>query len=147
MNLFEELRNDARALALAKDWIGDGGVPVPQEQATRRADACTVHHGRLCPENVEPGWWDRFKMAVADTIKAQIELKNRLGLSVPQENNLAMCRACGCCLPLKVHVPISYIAKHTSETVKAKLPPWCWQKQELNSYVQFHNGTKSPPNN
>lgn len=146
MSFLSRFKDDAEGIALLKDWLGDGGKIVPPNKSIGRAEACVNHEGKPCPENVEPGWWDRFKMKVAEIIRKQLELKSRLGIKVPQEKDLAMCRVCGCCLPLKVHVPIEYIAEHTNVKVREKFPPWCWIKKELEEYEQFHNSSPRPSN-
>lgn len=146
MNFLARLKDDAEGLALLKDWLGDGGKIVPPNLSIGRAETCVNTHGKPCSENVEPGWWDRFKLAVAEVIRNQLELKTRLGIKVPQEKGLAMCRVCGCCLPLKVHVPIGYIAKHTTNPkVRERFPAHCWIKKELEEY-ELHHRSESPPN-
>jgi len=94
MNIFEELRQDVQGVALLVDWIGSGGEPVSQIHAEHRADAC-VHgnDGKPCPLNCEPGWWDRAKGAIAETIRGQLELKKKLNLHLSCDASLHMCKA------------------------------------------------------
>lgn len=132
VNLIEEFRNDVAGLALLTDWLGAGGHPVSQIHAEHRADAC-VHgnDGKPCPLNKEPGWWDRVKSSIANTIKMQLEMKQHLKLHVSSEEGLAMCAACGCCLKLKVWTPIEHIKAHTSPENIAKTPSYCWMRTEM----------------
>lgn len=132
--LLEQVRNDASGAALLKDWLGAGGVPIEQVQAELRADVCyRGNNGAPCPLNKEPNWWQRFANTIALTIRRQLELKRRLGLRVQKEHHIHMCAACGCCLKLKVWVPIQHIGNHTSVETFNKFPPYCWQKTEMEA--------------
>jgi uncharacterized protein (UPF0218 family) len=117
--------------AILKDWLGDGGIPVPKEQSQARADICS---GRLtanpCPFNV--AGFAPIE-AVAEAIKQQTEEKNKLNLRVEGEENLKSCDLCWCPLPLKVHVPMSYIVSKTPAKMLAKFrqaQPACWMNTE-----------------
>lgn len=125
MNIVDEIRNDANALALMADWLGDGMAPVEQDVSNQRASVCVS-----CKENVQPKWWDRFKTAIAETIRAQIEIKQKIEVGTPWDDNLNMCRCCGCCTRLKVHTPIQHIKNHTSEETMNSFPSYCWIKTE-----------------
>ena len=133
MNVLEEIKNDAAAMPLLVDWLGNGGKPVAHELAEKRAAVCTAlrYSDKACPFNVEPRWWERFKMKVAEVIKDQLAIKNKMGVWVSVESELNMCKACGCCLPLKVHVPIEHIRDHTRPETFQKFPSWCWITKEL----------------
>jgi hypothetical protein len=109
------------------DWLGDGGKPVAPELAEQRASIC-VH----CPENRSPNWWEKYTNAIALWIRRALMVKNNLGYKVPQEDDLFMCRKCGCCLRLKVHVPIAHIRAHTSDLKLGLYPAYCWQRIESN---------------
>lgn len=104
------------------EWLGGGGVPVSQTQADMRSHICET-----CPKNVENGWWDRVKSAIAYAIRSHLEQKNMMGLRVFNEDKLGMCKACGCCIKLKVWVPIEHIRNHPSVE---NFPPWCWIPSE-----------------
>ena len=132
MNILTELRNDIEGAKLLKDWLGDGGQPVPSLRAESRAEAC-VHgnNGKACPMNTAPNWWDRFKNAIALTIRAELELKNHLNLRVEPEDDLHMCGVCGCCLKLKVWTPIEHVKTHTSLNKISKAPGFCWMRREI----------------
>ncbi len=133
MSVIEEIRNDVAGAKLLADWLGDGGFSVPASQADWRASVCSAGNlGQPCEMNVEPRWWERVKNDVADAIKAELEIRNRIGLTVKHEESIFMCRGCGCCLKLKVHTPIEHIAKHTPKSQIDKMPPFCWIKKELS---------------
>jgi hypothetical protein len=118
--------NLAAGAAILAEWLGSGGRPVSNAQAEQRAKACVG-----CPLNVEPLWWERVTAnPIAEVIKSHLAKKSEMGLSVSVETQLSMCRACGCCLPLKVFVPIEHIRSHTNDDVRARLPEHCWMKKE-----------------
>ena len=130
--LIEEIKRDAEGVVLLNEWIGDGGHPVSQFLAESRANVCKRgYNGEPCPQHVEPLWWERAKHAVAEKIKQQLELKNKIGMRVEQEEEMKMCRVCGCCTSLKVFVPIKFIADHTTTEQMLSYPTFCWQRQEL----------------
>lgn len=126
MNLIEELKLDASGVMLFKDWLGEGGKPVDTQLSQARANICET-----CTENVSPRWWEHAKLKVAEIIRTQLEFKQRAHIGVLNEESLHMCRACGCCAMLKVHVPIEHIKNHTSEATLKRFPPWCWILKEL----------------
>ncbi len=131
MNILQELRNDIEGVKLLKDWLGDG-EPVPQEQANARANVCvTGDHGKPCIWNMAPGWWDNIKNAIAMTIREELELKNHMQLRVADEEALAMCGACGCCLKLKVWTPTEHIKNHLPSVNFDKTPSFCWMRKEI----------------
>ena len=131
-NILEELRNDIEGIELIRDWLGEGAVTVPQEQAEQRAKVCrTGNDGKPCPMNKHAGWWDTVKHEIADVIRAEIELKNHLELHVPNENELHLCVCCGCALTLKVWTPTAHIKEHTDVEKFKSAPEWCWIRKEL----------------
>src|SRR5690242_13556696 len=114
-------------MSTLRSWLGDGGLPVETELANRRAGIC-----RSCPENRSPRWWEKHSNYIASWIRLALALKNGLGYVVDREDNLHMCRKCGCALPLKVHVPIEHIRKHVSDENLKQYPAFCWQRIESN---------------
>lgn len=132
MNVVEEIKRDINAIELLDDWLGDNGQPVHQMVADFRAYRC-IHgnEGEKCPLNVEPNWWDKVKLEVAEWIKGQIELKNNMKLHVAQEYDLGMCKCCGCALPTKVWVPTVHLREHTDQKTLEKTPHYCWLRKEL----------------
>lgn len=114
---------------LLKDWLGDGGKAVDNSTANLRSMACV-----MCPLNVAPNWWnliENAKSKIAQTIRHQLEIKNEMLMRVPFEAHLHMCKACGCALPLKIHVPIEHIKEHLKPGDLEKLHPNCWIRREL----------------
>ncbi len=139
MILLEKLRQDIEGAKLLRDWLGEGGMPVSQTHADHRADVC-VHgnEGDPCVFNVAPHWWnllENAKNAIAETIQAELELKNHLEMHADQEESLGMCRGCGCCLRLLVWTPKERLKEHTTAEQIEKLPAFCWKRIELQNYA------------
>jgi hypothetical protein len=129
--LLTEIQNDISGLNLLHDWLGSGD-PVHPMVSSYRAKICEP-----CVENIQPGWWDtHIKMPVARTIKAELELKSGMKISVPNEAALGMCRICGCCNALAVHVPLARLKEHTSQKLLARFPDHCWKKREISSNIE-----------
>lgn len=114
----------ASATGILRDWLGEGGVPVDRRIAEHRAEIC-----RQCPQNRHPLWWEISKQAIAETMRMTLEVKNGKLIYVDDESDLHMCRVCGCCLPLKVHVPLKHILDNTNPEMLAKFPDNCWIPQ------------------
>lgn len=108
-------------------WLGAGGVPVDRKLADQRAAVC-----ELCPLNGHPHWWDTAVGSVADTIRQILQLKAHRSISVPNEDKLFMCSACGCCVRLKVHAPLEHIRQGLRFADTEKLDPRCWILKEIN---------------
>lgn len=122
-----ELANDMSGVALLADWLGDHGDPVHPILAESRASYCVK-----CPQNVEPKWWERVKSAIAGVIRGQLALKHGMNLTTRHDDDLHMCRACGCCMKLKVWVPRDHVRKHTPRDALNKMPKYmCWVRKEL----------------
>lgn len=133
MNLINELKNDANGAAVLADWLGNGGTPVCQDTADRRARACLEGSGGECPRLTHPRWWESAKGAVAFAIKEQLEAKSGLKLETKLDANPRLCNVCGCCASLKAWVPIAHIASHTPDDLVNKFPPHCWIRQEIEN--------------
>ena len=129
VNIIDEIRATASGAATLNDWLGEGGVPVADWQAEARAETC-----EQCPLNREPFWWEHAKNKIAETVKERLVTKNKMDLRVSNEDDLGICKPCGCVLPLKVWVPIKHIRDHTSPEVFEALPQTnCWLRAELES--------------
>ena len=126
MSVLSKLILDAKGVALLKDWLGEGGNPVEKDLSEQRAGICDT-----CPHNKYPNWWEKVKESVAGVIRRQLEIKSEAGLSVDCENRLHLCENCGCCLKLKVHVPLHHIMAHTDENTFNLFPPFCWIVKEI----------------
>lgn len=121
MNVIDEIKKDAAGLELINDWLGDGGVPVKKELAESRALICET-----CPENRPGKIWEVIKHMAAMWIRREMEIKHTLDLKLSNEDNVGMCRACGCCNRLKVWTPLRHINEHTSKEVFDRFPKHCW---------------------
>jgi hypothetical protein len=107
-------------------WLADGTPPVEPELAQQRGVVCST-----CPLNVTENWWERIsKQPVAAVIKKWLEVKDQMKIGVPIESEVGICRACGCCLKLKLHEPIKYIIAHTDREVMQKYVSDCWVRTE-----------------
>lgn len=124
--IIEEIRSEATGAIILKDWLGDGGEPVPHRHAEARALVCLG-----CAENKEKKWWEKAKEAVALAIRWHIAYKNRMNLHLPVEDELGMCRICKCCLQLKPWAPIKHIKEHMPKRQTDRLPAHCWIKKEM----------------
>lgn len=111
----------AAGVGLFVDWIGEGGVPVSEDIAERRAAVCVQ-----CPKNDGGDWKKYFTEPIADKIKKQLEIKHDLELKTSLDDKLTVCSACDCPLPLKVWVPLKHVLAHTSYAVQARLDKKCW---------------------
>lgn len=123
--LVGEVKKTAAGARILGDWLGAGMEPVASSLAESRAAICLE-----CPKNVRGNWRTMVTGAVAEAVKEQAEMKGRIELATPQDHELGTCGVCLCHLPLKVWVPLSHIAEHTSEQVWSELPEWCWMRKE-----------------
>jgi hypothetical protein len=125
--MIETLKQTATGIAINREWLGDGGVPVPHHIAERRAKICEI-----CPLNVEPNWAQRnITNPIAKTMLRWIAYKNQLGLHTSVEKDLNICKACGCDTSVKVFTPIQHIRAHTNEETLNKYHNACWVPQEM----------------
>lgn len=123
-------RDDITGAMILADWLGAGEKPVEKMAAEFRAQRCTHgDYGKHCPCNVEKGWWDKAKGEIANWVRAELEVKNGLNLSVSYEDELGVCSACGCALPLKVWVPEATLHKHLRQEQIDKTPDYCWMRK------------------
>lgn len=128
MNPISEAQNVLVGMEVLADWLGEGGRPVPDYMANERAQSCVG-----CTMNRAPKWWETAKDLAAQTIRLELEARHTMKISSPFDESLGMCAACGCCMRLKIHVPISHIRDHTTPETLAKFPSHCWQRHELTS--------------
>lgn len=120
MTLFDQVKHLANGTQIIREWLGEGGVPVSYEQAQSRALVCLS-----CPNNVPGGF---ITDAVANAIKAHLELKAKLSLKVSGERRLAQCSVCQCQLRLKIWCPVDLLRRRALP--EDKLPAHCWQLTE-----------------
>ena len=134
MKLLEELKNDAAGLKTLTDWLGEGLHPVSQALADHRSLACVSgNNGEPCPHNKAPRWWEKAKDSIAEHMRRQVEIQNQLEITTPFQDSLHVCELCGCCMRLKVHVPMKHIKAHTPEGRFERMPPFCWQRIEAEN--------------
>ncbi len=107
------------------DWLGEGGVAVPVEIADGRAEKCLN-----CSEHRRVRWWEIAQEHIAKHITEQLVVKNQMGVRLSREPEMGVCRACGCVLALKAHVPLKHILAHTDAETMNRFVPKCWIKTE-----------------
>lgn len=120
-------KHTATGALILKDWLGAGGIPVPEDKAIDRSQACFE-----CPKNWRGDWRTKVTGAVAEKVLEQRRMKLQLDLTVPNEEQLGTCDVCLCHLPLKVWVPLLHILAHTSKELMADFPSNCWIPLEAN---------------
>lgn len=134
MSIINEISNTTRGAAILKGWLGNGANPVPQEKADLRSLSCLQgNNGAECPHLKAPRWWETAKDSIATAIKEQLEEKSKMKLASPMDVHPRLCGVCGCCMPLKVFVPIEYIATHTPDDKWKQYPAYCWQRIEAEN--------------
>lgn len=116
MNIFSKAMAYKDGMKTLLEWTANSGELVPRETAEARAAVC-----EQCPLNDKHS---TVAGAVADAIKRHLELKNHLGMKLPNEDKLHTCSACLCQNRLKVWLPIKFI--YPNDEVKARLHPDCW---------------------
>jgi hypothetical protein len=136
MNLLQEFKDDAQALAILRDWLGGGGEPVTPALAQERADICWD-----CPQN-SPVHTSQLKLNVARLIKQGLQIKQQVNLRTARDPDLHVCKTCRCVLSLKVWVPIRHIRAHTTDDQLTKFPAHCWIPKETLCQI-FQNHPKS----
>lgn len=80
--------------------------------------------------HTEEKWWEVVKSTIADWIKSVLEIKSKMNLRLSCEDEMMMCRACGCCARLKVWVPLEVIVSKTTPEMMKKFVSDCWIKTE-----------------
>lgn len=128
MNMLKLIRNTKTGAEILDEWLGGGGIPVRLAQSTNRALICS-----LCDQNEKGSWWETATNMVSIAIRRHLEVKNDIEVSTPYDKEIGTCKVCLCNLPLKVHVPIEHIQKHTSPESLSKFPANCWIPKEINS--------------
>lgn len=139
MTALESIRQSASGAALLADWLGDGGKTMPPRLAEKRAAVCAK-----CPVNEpESNWVHKFTGTIAETVRQQLEIKNKLELKTSQDDKLHICAGCGCTLGLKVWVPLAHIIRHTDAETMEKFDGDCWiptEKKRLLLVIPCHSG-------
>lgn len=121
----------ANGESVLRDWVGDGMIPVPLEQAQSRANTCAD-----CIFNQEKVPLAFISGPIAEIIHAQLKKKSEMGVLVNNEDALRNCAICGCVLKLKVHVPLRHILEGTPDAMIDKFRQQanhCWLVRELET--------------
>jgi hypothetical protein len=127
--MVKEIIQDAAAIPILLDWLGEDLGAVYPALAIRRARTCI-----MCTQNMAPGWWNKnLRDPIAKAIIAQLKVQETTDAKLPVdlEREVNMCRICGCCLKLKVWTPIRHIADHTSREQLEQYPDFCWIAKEI----------------
>lgn len=117
LDKIKQLMRGAQAL---REWLGDGTPAVDPELANARAYVCT-----RCNLN-QPGI--ELIESVAEKVRDQIEIKNKIGIHTLYEDSLHTCSACSCVLKLKVWLQINRIKPDPED--RHKFDPGCWLLSE-----------------
>lgn len=135
MNILQSIQNDIQGAQVLKDWWGAGGHPVAQSQADHRSLSCVRgNDGEPCPHNRGATWLEEHsKEPIAQAIKEQLEVKNKLKMETVFDGALHFCDVCGCKIALAIWTPIEHIKAHTDLTTLSRYTPYCWKRIELEN--------------
>lgn len=137
MSIFERLKNYANGVAILRDWVGSGEMPVAPDMAQARAAICLA-----CPMNV-----DGIKLTetITEAIREQLELKNHLRLHVNDEDMLKTCSVCDCNNRLQVWCPDKLFSGHYTMADAVRYPKFCWKRKliEASAGKQSRTGPKA----
>lgn len=109
-------------------WLGEGGLPVPANQAQERADTCLK-----CPKHERMGIYEGVTSPIARMTRQQIAVKNRLNLHLEGEEGLHICSACDCVLLLKCWIPLKFVLETTLLEKLNQENPRCWILTEFET--------------
>lgn len=112
-------------LAVVVDWIKSGAEAVEPALANKRAEVCVA-----CPLNSKGDFTSIFTVPVSNAIRKALNERKSMNLSTAFDEKLRVCTACGCPLPLKIHLPIARIISRLPAESKAALHPSCWITSE-----------------
>ena len=107
-------------------WLGDSLKPVSPELSEKRAQVCVV-----CPRHDgDKEFIDKLTAEAAKGVRALMQAKYDMELKTSVDDKLGMCRACGCVLPLKVHVSLEVAKKKLKPGDFEQLHETCWIRHE-----------------
>lgn len=109
-------------------WLGDGGQPVPQDQAQFRANICLS-----CPKNKPHPFYAFLTALAAHELRAQLEMREKMKLKVEGDDDLFICEGCWCVLRLKVFAPLKHLLATTNLEDMHQDNPKCWLLTERDS--------------
>jgi hypothetical protein len=127
-SLLEGLGRVAAGGKVILEWLTSGEEAVPQDVADGRAAVCIT-----CPLNTKGDWTTFFTTPLANKIREAIEQRKAWNLKTPYDEALAVCSACSCPLPLKIHMPWDRIRSRISQEAFDALAPNCWIRREQPS--------------
>lgn len=95
------------------------GKKVEPAEAERRAAICST-----CYMNADPTGCSNCSL---NSLK---EIANLVvgGATTAYDSRLKSCRACGCSLKAKIHLPLDILRDNLNETQMSSLPEFCWLK-------------------
>ncbi len=120
MNLIESASRFVSGAEIIREWLGAGAVTIDPSLAQKRADICAA-----CPMNIHGG---TISASIAQAVKRQVEIKNKLKLRVDGEKKLGRCSACSCESRLKIWLPLERILPDPEEM--QNFDPKCWLRNE-----------------
>ena len=126
MNLMSQAAKLLNGVEIIQEWLGAGAITVSPEQAQIRANICIA-----CPKNIKGGL---ISASIAEAVKRQVEIKNKLNLRVAGEKELGRCSACLCESKLKIWLPLRNILPDDSE--RANFDEKCWLLTEPNENLK-----------
>lgn len=94
-------------------WQMEGRPKVSPEEADRRAEICA-----RCDRNVQPSGCPTCNSPLRKIVEAFVGAEK-----TKYDNELRVCRECGCSLKAKIWFPLDLL-----QTDKTNLPDWCWLK-------------------
>lgn len=121
----EKLASLAGGAALNVEWLSSGAEAIPPEMAEKRATVCAG-----CPLNGKGGWESYFTVPWSNSVRRALSTRKVWNLATSKDDQLGVCQACLCPLPLKVHVPLPMVLKHITPESEAALHPDCWIRAE-----------------
>lgn len=122
--LMKRLAHVASGAAVVVEFIAKDEAVAP-ELANARAAVCAA-----CPLNEKGDWLSTFTVPVSNAIRQRLNERKSMKLSTPLDDQLGVCGACSCPLPLKIHFPIARIVSRLPAESKAALDKGCWITSE-----------------
>lgn len=116
MSLLTKMQQFGHGASNIAEWLGDGGDVVDDCVAQERANICLA-----CPMHDSS---QTSKVLLGAAVRRVLEIKNKIGLRVENEDKLGTCRVCGCVLKLQIFEPDSLV---TNQSEKSHYAENCWK--------------------